>query len=77
MKLLFVVVITILLSACATKPVQIAYNCPTLMLPPDPVPFTRSLTGKSPPDEVVKAWVATAIAYRDWDRVVRLQVSKS
>lgn len=63
-------------TSCTTsKPTPIAYDCPRILLPADPVIPIRKLTDKSKPDDVIKAWVATAVAYRDWNRVVRKQVN--
>lgn len=45
-----------------------------IKLPPDPVNGVAALTDKSSPDEVVRAWVATATAYRNWNRTVRKQI---
>lgn len=73
-----VIVLVLHLAACSTmKPVAIAYHCPKIVLPEDPIAPVDKLTDKSKPDEVMKAWVSTAIAYRDWNRVVRQQVSVS
>ena len=77
MKHAALLVASLLLTGCASEiePVPVAYNCPRLMLPDDPVPATIQLTDKSTPDEVIKAWVATAYAYRGWNQIVRKQNS--
>ena len=63
--------------ACASKIEPVAYNCPRIELPDDPVSLTDTITDDSTPDEVMKAWVATAYAYRGWNRTVRQQVESS
>ena len=64
------------LTACTSvKPV--AFKCPRIILPADPVPATRKLTPKSTPDQVVKAWVATSYLYQGWNKTVRQQVENS
>jgi hypothetical protein len=68
----------LILTSCATtKPIPVAYKCPQLVLPPDPITPLDKLTDKSKPDEVMKAWVSTAVAYRDWNHIVRQQVNVS
>lgn len=68
----------LLLVACASnKVIPIAYNCPRVTLPPDPIPATKTLNAKSTPGDVMKAWVATAYAYRGWNMAVRRQVETS
>ncbi len=64
-------------ASCATKPIAVAYNCPQIVLPPDPVPATKRLTAKSNASQVMKAWVATAYAYRGWNLAVRKQIENS
>ena len=63
------------LVGCATKPIEIAYDCPKLILPKDPILYTQKLTNKSSAEQVMKSWVATANAYRDWNVTVRKQVN--
>jgi hypothetical protein len=53
----------------------IAYECPKVILPADPILPIKTLTAKSTPDQVMKSWIATATAYRDWNRVVRKQIA--
>ena len=72
-----ILVLTLWLCTCATIPTPIAYQCPHITLPPDPIPATTKLTSQSKPDQVVKAWVATTIAYKGWNTIVRQQVAKS
>lgn len=68
----------LILTSCSTvKPIPVAYDCPKLVLPADPITPIDKLTDKSKPDEVMKAWVSTAVAYRDWNRIVRQQVNVS
>jgi hypothetical protein len=65
------------LIGCSTKPTRIAYDCPTIQLPDDPVAATETLTDESDAADVIKAWVATAYAYRGWNVAVRKQVESS
>ena len=69
--------LVLVLCACAQRPIPIAYECPKLQLPADPVAPVRTLTPQSSADEVIKAWVATAVAYETWNVVVRKQVNSS
>lgn len=72
---LIIILGCVLLTSCATKPIQIAYNCPKIELPPDPIVYAKKLNDKSNSEEVMKSWVATAIGYRDWNKTVRKQVA--
>jgi hypothetical protein len=54
----------------------ISYNCPKIELPSDPIDYTKILTDVSSPDEVIKAWVTTASGYKEWNAIVREQMSK-
>lgn len=72
--ILFFILFTI---GCTKHPAPIAYNCPQLILPNDPIPRTRNLNSESRPDEVIKAWVATTVEYRGWNKAVRRQVESS
>lgn len=64
--------------SCTTqKPIKVVYDCPKIILPSAPIPPIKQLKNDSPPDEVIKAWVATAIVYRDWQSIVRRQVDAS
>jgi hypothetical protein len=74
-KLLVAFVAFVLTSCTTIKPTPIAYKCPKIILPTDPVVPVHALNANSKPDDVIKAWVATAVAYRDWNRVVRKQIS--
>jgi hypothetical protein len=75
MRFILVGLLILNLSSCATKPVEISYNCPKLVLPKDPILYTKKLTEKSNAEDVMKSWVATAVAYRDWNKTVRKQVA--
>jgi hypothetical protein len=66
----------VMLTSCMT-PKPVAYHCPRIILPADPVPPTRKLTLKSQPNDVMKAWVATAYLYQGWNKTVRKQVESS
>ncbi len=74
---ILVIMMLLFLEACGTKTIPLSYNCPTIQLPIDPIPFTRSLTLTSQPDEVIKAWVATAMEYKGWDETVRKEIQES
>ena len=67
--------IALMLSACATKPIPIAYQCPRLTLPTDPVLELKTLTAASTPDKAVKACWADIMALRGWDSTVRQEVT--
>ena len=70
-------VLIIFTSSCAVKAVPVIYKCPQITLPADPIPLTKQLTDRSKPDEIIKAWVATATAYRNWHHIVRKQIDNS
>jgi len=74
---LLISIILIIVTACSRTAAPIAYDCPVIILPDDPAPLTASLTDESRPDEVIKAWVATAYAYRGWNQDVRQQIESS
>lgn len=77
-KNLLVFVIMILGTvACVSRVPSVAYNCSVIVLPADPVAPVTNLTSSSEPDDVMKAWVATATGYRDWNRIVRHQIIMS
>ena len=78
MKTLCAIMIFLSCASCALmKPKTIAYNCPHLILPKDPPEYLNKLTDKSPPSDVLRAWIVTAISYKDWNLAVRRQVSAS
>lgn len=68
------IIIILTLTSCTTR---MSYNCPKIILPKDPDNVLKTITFESSPDEVMKAWVATATGYRDWNRVVRKQIGDS
>lgn len=70
-------ILIVILTGCANKPLKVAYECPRILLPDDPTPATHLLNENSEPDEVIKAWVATAYAYRGWNVAVRKQIENS
>lgn len=63
------------LTSCAHV-TPVALDCPKLILPNDPQVPIHQITSASKPDEVIKAWVATATAYRDWNIIVRKQIEE-
>ena len=73
-KVIYGLILTLCLSSCA-KPTPVALDCPKIILPKDPIIPLSQLTDESKPDVVIKAWVATAMAYRDWNRAVRKQIN--
>ena len=77
MRWIVIGVLVLWLSSCASKPIPLSYNCPRIMLPPDPILPTRKLTTKSRPDQVAKAYRATVSALRGWNSIVRKQVQDS
>jgi len=68
-------IIAIGLTGCSRKIIPVSYGCPTVKLPPDPADYLGKLDYKSTPDEVMQGWVATALAYRNWNKAVRYQVA--
>jgi len=77
MRKALIAFLILVLSGCATTPRPIVYNCPKIVLPPDPVPEVYKLTVKSKPGDIVKAWVATAIQYHDWNLAVHKEISEA
>ena len=74
---IFIAIIVLCLSSCATKPIPIAYDCPKILLPSDPPLTLKKLTVKSTPDQVVKACWIDISNLRGWNLAVREQVLKS
>lgn len=73
-KIFCALIAIICLCSCST-PSPVVLDCPKIILPKDPVIPITQLTDESKPDVVIKAWVVTAMAYRDWSRVVRKQIA--
>lgn len=73
--LAFFIIVVLACSGCVTKPIPVTYNCPTLKLPPEPYAPTSKLNDNSAPSDVIRAYVATAKAYKGWCRIVQKQVS--
>lgn len=73
----FLTVFFLDMAGCATSPVPVAYNCPRTILPDDPKQNPYFLTSKSSPDEVMKSWVITALAYREWNKAVHTEIENS
>lgn len=69
-----IIFISFFINACSTP---IFYTHSKIILPNDPIVPISKLNDQSQPDEVIKAWVATAIAYRNWSRIVRKQIELS
>lgn len=74
---LVIVIVVGMLISCSSVPTKIAYDCPRIVLPPDPHIPVKNLTAKSQPNDVIKAWVSTAVGCRDWANIVKKQVSSS
>ena len=77
MRVLLLMAFLVIASCTTGKPELVSYHCPTITLPDDPPSYTGKLNYESEPNEVMQAWVATALAYRNWDRAVREQVALS
>lgn len=73
-KFISAIIVLLALTSCATKPVEVAYDCAIVELPADPIPATRDLKDDSTPDEVVKAYRATVYDYQQWDIIVRDEI---
>ena len=69
------VFLAIFASGCASKPIPVAYQCPKLRLPPDPILPIEKLKITSTPDQVAKACVATITSLRGWNSAVRQEVT--
>ena len=72
-RLFLLLILAFILPACSSGAAPIAYQCPTIVLPPDPKNPASKLGPQASPDEVIKAWVATAVAYYEWNKIVRAQ----
>ena len=68
-------IICLLLTACGTPTYKVVYDVPEINLPPEPKTHLQALTDKSTPDEVTKAWVAAAVAYKGWHDTVKKQIA--
>jgi hypothetical protein len=77
MRNLWLLLLCSMLASCSTTPTPVSYNCPVIILPPDPIPEVNKLTIKSKPNEIIKAWVATAVQYHDWNVAVHRQIEAS
>lgn len=76
-KPFFAIMMALTCTSCSTtRPIEVAYNCPPIELPANPK-LPPALTETSPPNDVVKWWVATAEGYRSWNKAVRIQVYDS
>lgn len=76
-KLSLLLMLCLLVTACMKSQPPVTYQCPRVVLPDDPKNNLATLTEESTPDQVIKAWVATAVAYRNWNHAVREQVQDS
>lgn len=77
-RLGLVIILAMLITACSTtKPRPVAYQCPPVKLPSEPIEPILSLKQDSRPDEIIKAWVATATGYKAWHDTVLDQYPQS
>lgn len=67
----------LLLTGCSQAIAPLVCDWPSIELPPDPPIAVVFLKDDAMPDEVIKAWVETAYAYRDWNKAVREQIQES
>jgi len=72
---MFVIILIIFIAGCATKPIPVIYQCPALILPPEPKAYTLTLTAGSSPDRVVKSYAADLSAYKSWCHSVQKQIN--
>jgi hypothetical protein len=76
-KRLIAIIIFCSITSCSTTPQPVAYDCPTLTLPPDPNYPVFTLTASSPDDMVVKTWASSFEACLDWTKAAKGQVANS
>lgn len=69
-----IILLFIMLCGCAAKPYNVGYKCPKIIFPPDPAMPALMLNDRSSNDEIIKAWVATGVGLRNWNKIVRRQV---
>lgn len=65
--------LTLCIGSCSREQPIIHYQSGVIKFPEDPVRTTDALHSKSTPDEVIKAWVSTAVGYMHWHDVVKKQ----
>lgn len=65
---------SVLIAGCASTPDPIAYSCPPILLPPDPINYTSRITTKMPPNLVVKYAAAELKSYKGWYKIVKREV---
>lgn len=75
MKMLMLIMLS--LTACTPKVTPVAYDCPVLELPPDPVLSVRKLTPNSPLPTVMQYCIADLITEHGWNVAVRHQNERS
>ena len=64
-------------TGCTSHVIPISYGCPKIILPNDPIIPIDKIDEESSSDEVIKAWVVTAYAYREWNLIVREQIEET
>lgn len=72
---IFIILITLIISGCVTKPIPVVYQCPIINLPQEPKSYTSTLTDSSSPDRVVKSYVADLAAYKSWCHAIQKQIN--
>lgn len=63
--------------SCSLAPKPVSYQCASIKLPPVPILAVYSITAKSSPAFVAKAFFATTLAQQDWIRAANKQVDDS
>ena len=76
--IIFIIGFCILLfcTGCSINKLPISYGCPKIILPDDPVTPLIDIDNDSNADDVIKAWVITAYAYKEWNIIVRKQIEE-
>lgn len=75
LKKLISTLVILQLAGCACGPKIIIEKPPEIKLPADPENTVFKLNDTSKPNEVIKAWVVTAVACRDWSKTVKKQIA--
>lgn len=73
MRLIMLFMIIVLCS-CSNNITPIAYHCPAIQLAEIPKLPIETLSKKSKPDEVVKAYVSTLVILKGWIKITKDQV---
>lgn len=73
--IILIVIIIFFITACAPKVTQLAFHCPAVQLPPDPIMQTKLLTNKSKYNVVAQSYYADLTGQIGWNHAVRKQVA--